>query len=1355
LRRFRDELRTEITAQYPAALTSREFLDRAQLFHSSHLTRTGALLFASNPAAACTSTMVKCVRYYGSSRAADREIATYDGTVPHQIVAARQFVAHHVRRGEAPNADQSQSAPIYAYPMVAVREILANALTHRDYAASDSCVHVRLFEDRLEISSPGTWTGRELTSGVEHDLAELDGHSIKRNFRLAHILSWIRLVEGEGSGIPTALRDCAAAHSPNPTVVQDQGFVTVTIRPAEPPPEQRLVRTGIVSTQVVRPAGLPPDTRYFVGRSAEVTEITGLASDWEPSGGTPLIVSIDGPPGVGKSALAVRCARLMASRFPDGQLFVNLHGTTGDGGPTPPSVALTGFLTALGVDPKAVPAEPADQAALYRSLIADRRMLVVLDNAEDAAQVRLLLPSGPACMALITTRRRLVSLVAREGAHAITLNALDYPDAVAFLTSRLDDERTANEPEAVAALIDLCGGLPLALAIIAARVETHAERPFAELIAELRDARLDSLFTGDRTTDLRSVFSWSYVALDARAARVYRLLSLHRGPEIGVAAAASLVDLPLVETRFVLNQLNRAWLIEAHDDDRYQMHDLLRLYAAERLTEEDDEDVRAAARRRVLDHYLHVAIAADRYLNPNRDPVPAGDPVPGVVVNAPTSRESALSWFDTEYANLLAAVADGVGAGFDAEARRLALALTTFANRRGRWRDLVEVQQLGLDERSSMGVVETRLLRSMGAAHTQLGEYQTALAHYWHALELSRAIGDRRGEAYCYLATSGVHERMGALDDELTHAGRALEISREIADYLGEAQALNVLSRCAAQRADVEAAERHARQALELFRTLNVPDGEAASLYNLGYACHQAGDHARAIGYLQQAVALWRAQDSRYDEAATQRQLGDVLYAAGEYRSAVDAWRSALAVLDQLNDPDADAIRARLGELVPDAPDPVTHDEPGSHRIIVFVDLVGSPALTDTTLLAMRADLDEIMRRVFQRLRLSLEDCTSEDRGDGILLLVPPVRPESESLFAARMPQELARALHEINRTRESAHQIRIRVALHAGEVRHGRHGIDGSSINFAARLVDSTDLKRAVAGAPDGVGVILSSLLYDAVQREPWRDPSFDPAAYREVRVAVKTTEAQAWIHLPGTPQQPYPRPRPRGRPKPDGQRAVLIEDDPASAEPLIAVLNRRGLVVDHVSNWEDVLDRVDAADLVLLDLERPDIDGVQLCRRIRSTSDVPIIACSSQGEIAERILALHAGADDYVFKPYDLGELLARITALLRRSGKRVVAPPDRTTIGALTIDWSRGDAAIAEEPVALSQDEFTVLAVLAEANGKVCVTERIIEAVWGADAPESGTLDRHIAQLQEKLGSSVSIDTIRGVGYRLTAR
>jgi len=297
--------------------------------------------------------------------------------------------------------------------------------------------------------------------------------------------------------------------------------------------------------------------------------------------------------------------------------------------------------------------------------------------------------------------------------------------------------------------------------------------------------------------------------------------------------------------------------------------------------------------------------------------------------------------------------------------------------------------------------------------------------------------------------------------------------------------------------------------------------------------------------------------------------------------------------------------------------------------------------------------------------------------------------------------------------------------------------------------------LKRAVAGAPDGVGVILSSLLYDAVQREPWRDPSFDPAAYREVRVAVKTTEAQAWIHLPGTPQQPYPRPRPRGRPKPDGQRAVLIEDDPASAEPLIAVLNRRGLVVDHVSNWEDVLDRVDAADLVLLDLERPDIDGVQLCRRIRSTSDVPIIACSSQGEIAERILALHAGADDYVFKPYDLGELLARITALLRRSGKRVVAPPDRTTIGALTIDWSRGDAAIAEEPVALSQDEFTVLAVLAEANGKVCVTERIIEAVWGADAPESGTLDRHIAQLQEKLGSSVSIDTIRGVGYRLTAR
>ena len=249
LQRFRNELRSEVAARYPEALTAWEFLDRAGLRVEGKLTRTGALLFARDPVTTCPTAMVKCTRYYHDDRAGRRDIETFDGTVPTQIVAARQFVADRVRVGEAPSADQAQSSMIYDYPMVAVREVVANALVHRDYSSAAACVHVRIFLDRLEVSSPGNWLGRDLPEGTEHPLVDLKGQSIKRNFRLAHILSWIRLVEGEGSGIPSALRACQADRSPAPTVRQEQGFVTVTLyrshRPSEGTRKSRGSVTGV------------------------------------------------------------------------------------------------------------------------------------------------------------------------------------------------------------------------------------------------------------------------------------------------------------------------------------------------------------------------------------------------------------------------------------------------------------------------------------------------------------------------------------------------------------------------------------------------------------------------------------------------------------------------------------------------------------------------------------------------------------------------------------------------------------------------------------------------------------------------------------------------------------------------------------------------------------------------------------------------------------------------------------------------------------------------------------------------------------------------------------------------------
>ena len=232
--KFRNELRVEVVADYPDNLTPWEFFARAGLWVEGSLSRTGLLLFGERQSSATLTSMVKCVQYFGTERSAERSAVTVEGTVPEQISAAWQFVADRAIKGEAPSSESAQSVVTYDLPMVAVREVLANALVHRDYEVREACVHVRLFSNRIEVSSPGNWTGRKIPAGGRRNLSDLEGQSVKRNFRLAHILSWARFVEGEGSGIPSAVRDCRTSHSQEPTVEQDQGFVTVTIRRRTP-----------------------------------------------------------------------------------------------------------------------------------------------------------------------------------------------------------------------------------------------------------------------------------------------------------------------------------------------------------------------------------------------------------------------------------------------------------------------------------------------------------------------------------------------------------------------------------------------------------------------------------------------------------------------------------------------------------------------------------------------------------------------------------------------------------------------------------------------------------------------------------------------------------------------------------------------------------------------------------------------------------------------------------------------------------------------------------------------------------------------------------------------------------------
>jgi transcriptional regulator with XRE-family HTH domain len=364
--------------------------------------------------------------------------------------------------------------------------------------------------------------------------------------------------------------------------------------------------------QVV-PRQLPAAATHFAGRAAELKALDGpLDRAGCDARGSVVICAISGTAGVGKTALAVHWAHSAAQRFPDGQLYVNLRGFDPSGTPVTPAEAIHGFLGALHVPAGRLPESLDAQAGLFRSLLAGRRMLIVLDNARDAAQIRPLLPGSDACCVIVTSRSQLTSLVAEQGAHPLTLDVLTEAEARELLSRRLGPERIAGESEAVDELIGRCARLPLALAIVAARAAVGPCHPLTALVEELRDtrSRLDALDAGDSATSARAMFSWSYQSLSGPAARMFRLLGVHPGPDISGPAAASLAGVRLDQAHEMLRELTRANLLGEGPARRFAFHGLLRAYAAERACAEESDAARRAALDRVLGHYRHCALAA-------------------------------------------------------------------------------------------------------------------------------------------------------------------------------------------------------------------------------------------------------------------------------------------------------------------------------------------------------------------------------------------------------------------------------------------------------------------------------------------------------------------------------------------------------------------------------------------------------------------------------------------------------------------------------------------------------------------------------------------------------------------------
>jgi tetratricopeptide (TPR) repeat protein len=660
------------------------------------------------------------------------------------------------------------------------------------------------------------------------------------------------------------------------------------------------------------PRQLPFAVSAFVDREEHLRRLDALAADGGE--GVPVAV-LAGPPGVGKTALAVHWAHRSRERFPGGNLYVGMRGHA-PGPRAEASQALGSLLRAVGVDPDRVPLDLDGRSALFRSELDGRRLLIVIDDVLDPAQVRPLLPASPGCMVVVTSRDTLTGLVVREGATRLSLGVLARDDSVALLRATVG-ARVDAEPGAAHRLAEHCAGLPLALRVAAERLTDRPHDALNDLVAELavEESRLDTLSEEDELSDLRAVMSTSYEALDDDTARFFRRLGAHPGDDFSGAAAGALTGAPPLETRRSLDRLTRAHLVERTRPDRYRLHDLVRLYAVERFEAHESPDAVGAAVERVARWYTHAAARAQRSVHPNFPTVP-GAAAEGELPGFPSDRE-ALAWFERERLNLLAVLHAAVERGLDDIAWRLPASVYPLFELHRHWDEWRDTHVVGIRaaERAGDPFGRARNHLGMGDALWLSDDLDEAAAHYRAALGANAVAGDPWVEGFAERQLGEVAWRRGDRDHAVGHLERAIAVFRAAGERRGEAMGLLSKAGFSADLGRFDAALADARAAVAAFGEIGDVWSVAWGECTVGRALVGTGRAAEAVERYRSAVTVFDDRSDDDSRAVALAGLAEAHLGLGEHERAREALGAALEYLRDVGDPRVREVEERLASL--------------------------------------------------------------------------------------------------------------------------------------------------------------------------------------------------------------------------------------------------------------------------------------------------------------------------------------------------------------------------------------------------------------------------------------------------------